>query len=148
MTRSDLLEFMRGHRLAVEASAFPSGAAQAAVVGIAVTDALEIVFDSLESTRKVQNLRKNPRVAFVVGGWTPGDERTVQYEGVADEPEGAERELLKEVYFRAFPDGRDRQSWPGLVYIRARPRWIRYSDYNKDPPEIIEFDMKWLDAAE
>jgi hypothetical protein len=104
-----------------------------------VTEDFEVFFDTLESTRKVQNLRLNPKIAFVIGGLTPGDERTAQYEGVADEPSGPELDRLKELYFQSFPDGRHRQGWPGLTYIRARPTWIRYSDYNQSPPEIVEF---------
>jgi hypothetical protein len=139
MTRSELLQFMRGHSLAVQSSVSPSATPQAAVVGIVVTDDFEVFFDTLAVSRKMYNLRRNPRIAFVIGGLTHGDERTVQYEGVADEPEGAELERLKELYFIRFPDGRERQSWPGLVYVRARPTWIRYSDFNRAPPEIVEF---------
>jgi general stress protein 26 len=135
---------MRTHSLAVQTSVSSSGAPQAAVVGFVATDDLEIVFDALDSTRKVQNLRRNPRIAFVIGGLNHGDERTVQYEGVADEPAGAELERLKAVYFAQFPDGRERQRWPGLVYVRARPTWIRYSDYNRAPPEIVEFRLDAL----
>jgi hypothetical protein len=80
----------------------------------------------------------------VIGGTTIGDERSAQYEGVADEPTGAELQRLKDVYFESFPDGRDRQSWPGITYIRARATWIRYSDFNQGPPEIIEFDAATL----
>jgi hypothetical protein len=89
----------------------------------------------------MHNLRRNPRIAFVIGGLTNGDERTVQYEGVADEPGGAELERLKEFYLIRFPDGRERQGWRGLVYVRARPTWIRYSDFNRTPPEIVEFGV-------
>jgi hypothetical protein len=138
MTPSELLQFLRGHSLAVQASVSPSAAPQAAVVGIVVTDDFEVFFDTLDVTRKVHNLRRNPRIAFVVGGLTGGDERTVQYEGVADEPAGAELERLKELYFTRFPDGRERQSWRGLIYVRARPTWVRYSDFNRNPPEIVE----------
>ena len=28
--------------------------------------------------------------------------------------------------------------WPDLIYVRVRPTWIRYSDYNVDPPQIVE----------
>jgi hypothetical protein len=139
MTRSELLQFMRGHSLAVQASVSPAGAPQAAVVGMVVTDDFEVFFDTLDLTRKMHNLRQNPKIAFVIGGLTDGDERTVQYEGVADEPVGDELERLKELYFSRFPDGRERQSWRGLVYVRARPTWIRYSDFNRTPPEIVEF---------
>src|SRR5215813_3719683 len=139
MTLAELLQFIRAHSLAVQVSVAPSGAPQAAVMGIVVTDDFQIFFDTLDRSRKVQNLRQNPRIAFVIGGLTKGDERTVQYEGLADEPKGAELERLKELYFKRFPDGRERQSWPGLVYLRAKPTWIRYSDFNQSPPQIVEF---------
>jgi general stress protein 26 len=134
-----LLEFVRLHRLAVQTSVSTVGAPQAAVVGFAVTDQFEIVFDTLESSRKAENLRQRPRVALVIGGWVPGDERTVQYEGVVDEPSGSELERLKDAYYAVYPDGPSRLSWPGLIYVRIRPTWVRYSDYNRDPPEIVVF---------
>src|SRR5215468_11062787 len=139
MHAADLLSFLREHRLAAEASVSGSAGAQAAVVGFAISDAFEIVFDTLDSTRKVANLRQNPKLAFVIGGFTPGDERSAQYEGLADEPAGAELERLTEVYYNVYPDGRARRTWLGLIYVRVRPTWIRYRHYNLDPPEIIEF---------
>jgi Pyridoxamine 5'-phosphate oxidase len=134
MKPEDLLRFLKEHRLAVEASVSPSLTAQAAVVGFAISEEFEIIFDTLDSTRKVPNLRQNPRLAFVVGGLLPGDERTAQYEGIADEPTGTELERLTEIYYGVYPEGRARRSWPGLIYVRVRPTWIRYSDYNVDPP--------------
>ena len=144
MDTKRLLEFMRSHRLAVQATASPDGHPQAAVVGYAVTDKFEIVFDTLASTRKAQNLRSNPKLAFVIGGLRKGDERTMQYEGVADEPSGAELERLKRTYYEVFPDGPSRLSWPGLTYVRVRPLWIRYSDYNTNPPVILELSPEEL----
>jgi len=70
MTRPELLQFLRDHSLAVQASLSLSVAPQAAVVGIVVTDYFEVFFDTLESSRKVQNLRRNPRIALVIGGLT------------------------------------------------------------------------------
>jgi hypothetical protein len=40
--------------------------------------------------------------------------------------------------------GRERQTWPGITYVRTRPTWIRYSDFNPDPPKIIEFGRREL----
>ena len=139
MTRDALLEFVRSEKYAVQTSVSAAGSPQAAVVGIAVTDAFEIVFDTVSSSRKAQNLRGNHRIAFVIGGTRDGDERTVQYEGIADEPVGAELVRLQQVYFACFPDGRDRLSWPGLTYVRVKPTWIRYSNFGANPPEIVEF---------
>jgi len=144
MTRDELLTFMRTERYAVQASVSPTSHSQAAVVGIAVADTFEIVVDTLEVSRKATSLRANPAVAFVIGGTRDGDERTVQYEGVADEPSGAELRRVQEIYFDVFPDGRERLTWPGCIHIRVKPTWIRYSDYNVQPPAIIEFDVASL----
>ena len=144
MTPSELLRFMRTQHLAVQASCAPDGGTQAALVGIAVTDAFEIVFDTLEMTRKARNLRAQPRTAFVLGGWIAGDERTVQFEGIADEPAGADLERVKESYYATWPDGRTRAAWPGLTYFRVRPAWIRFSDFNSGPPQVIEFSADQL----
>lgn len=135
MTRDDVLRFLRPHRLGVVATMSPDGEPQSAVVGIAVTEELEIVFDTLSTTRKCRNLRRHPTISVVVG-WD--EEITVQYEGVADEPSGAELERLKKSYFAVYPDGIDRQRWDGITYFRIRPTWIRYSDFNPEG-RIAEF---------
>ena len=142
-----ILEFLRSRRLAVQASVSVSNRPQAAVVGYAVTDRFEIVFDTVTSTRKAHNLRHNNRIALVIGGLLEGEDKTVQYEGIADEPSGEELEALKRVYYAAYPDGPSRLSWPGLVYVRVRPTWIRYSDYTANPPEIVEFTADILTNA-
>ena len=120
MDPRQLLDFLRQHRLAVESSVSVADCPQAAVVGFAVTDELEIIFDTLQSTRKAQNVRRNSQVALVIGGWNAGDERTVQFEGIADEPSGAELERLKSIR-AAYPDGPSRLSSPGLICLRVRP---------------------------
>jgi pyridoxine/pyridoxamine 5'-phosphate oxidase len=146
MNRTDLLKFMRTQTNVVQATVSPDGSPQAAVVGIAVTDQFEIVFDSLETTRKALNLLKNPKITFVIGGLIPGDERTLQYEGVVDRPSGVELEALKAIYYAKFPSGPTRLAWLGLIYLRARPTWIRYTDFGKKPIERIELDSGQLKA--
>jgi general stress protein 26 len=135
VTTAELLRFLKKHRLGVPSTVSPEGEPEAAVVGIAVTDRLEIVFDTLSTTRKCANLRHSPKIAFVVG-WD--EEITVQLEGIADEPAGAERDRILEAYFAAYPDGRDRLKWPGITHFRVRPVWARYSDFNPGG-QIVEF---------
>jgi hypothetical protein len=139
VTRAAVLEFMRCHSLAVQASVSAAGAPQAAVVGFVVTDDFEIFFDTVDTTRKVANLRCNARCSLVIGGMLDGDERTVQVDGTADEPQGADLERLKQIYLGRFPNGLDRQHWRGLTYVRVRPQWLRFSDFNQSPPAITEF---------
>jgi uncharacterized protein YhbP (UPF0306 family) len=108
VTRAALLEFLRTHRLAVQASVSGARGAQAAVVGIAVTDEFELIFDTLETTRKAQNIAREPRVALVIGGTREGEEQTVQYEGVADRLSGTDLTALQKFYQSVFADGRER----------------------------------------
>ena len=148
MTRRRLLEFMRAHVYAVQASVGASGTPQGAVVGIVVTDDFEIFFDTMNDSRKAMNLRRSHAVAFVIGGTQAGDERTVQYEGSADEPGGVDLQRLQAVYFERFPDGRERQRLPGCLYFRVRPAWIRYSNFSRTPPEIVEVTSEQLRSSE
>jgi pyridoxine/pyridoxamine 5'-phosphate oxidase len=135
--RDELLQFLRAQPWAVEASVGGRGEPQAAVIGVAVTDRLELVFDTLATSRKATNLRANPRIALVLG-WDDG--QTVQIEGVADEPVGAEVEAAKETYLRRFPDGHERVGLPDITYFRIVPSWIRYSDFRTTPPTIVVFE--------
>jgi len=141
MTRPELVDFLRRYKLAVQASVTPAGAPQAAVIGIGVSDACEIVFDTLTSTRKYRNLVADPRIALVIG-WDHAI--TAQIEGVVDFPSGDELARVREVYFAAYPDGRDRLAWPGITHARVRPTWARYSDFTNDPPLIVELDRDAL----
>jgi len=140
-SRAQVLEFIRSYSLGVQASVSPGRRPQAAVVGFVVTDAFELFFDTTESTRKATNLRVNAHVAFTIGGVGDG-ERTVQYEGVADEPSGGELARLQKLYFSSFPDGPQRLSWPGITYFRVRPTWLRFSDFAAMPPEIVEYSFE------
>jgi general stress protein 26 len=131
MTGSELLAFLRAQKWAVQASVASDGHPQAAVIGVGITDHLEIVFDTMGDTRKAVNLRANPKIALVIG-WD--DAQTVQIDGVADEPTGEVLERVKQAYFAKFPDGRERESWQGIAYFRVHPTWIRYSDFRGNHP--------------
>jgi hypothetical protein len=113
-------------------------------VGIAVTPELEIIFDTVKSSRKFQNLMSNSGCSFVVG-WT--GETTVQYEGQAHQPEGAALAHYQKVYFARWPECRSHLSWPGITYFVVGPTWIRYSDFDQNPPFIEEFTFETSRSA-
>jgi len=136
VTRSDLYGFISGNKLGVLGYLSPQGAPRSALVGIGVTSELEIIFDTVSSSRKYASLIANPAASFAIG-WE--DEVTVQLEGQAFQPTGAELARYQKVYFAAWPDGPDRLSWPGIAYFVVRPQWIRYSDFDRRPPLIEEF---------
>ncbi len=129
---SDFLRLMRGHPLAVVSTVDPSGQPQGALIGVATTDAFDVIFDTVTTSRKHANLLADPRVAVT---FADAHETTLQLEGRAwpvstSAPgDGAYREA----YFAAWPDGRARLAWPTLALWRIEPLWLRYSDFAAGP---------------
>jgi len=137
MKKSDVFALITNFRYGVVGTIGPGGMPQSALVGIAFALELEIIFDTVKSSRKYPNLIAHPACSFVIGGWA--SEQTLQYEGEARELKSGELERYQRIYFERFPDGPARMSWPGIVYFAVRPRWIRYSDFDQTPPLIQEF---------
>lgn len=96
---------------------------QSAVVTIAPTNELKIVFGSLKSARKNKNIKENQNVSMVIG-WDPQVKRTLQLEGVATLLSPEEYETMKNDYLepRKLLEGPERE------YFIITPRWMRYSD--------------------
>lgn len=134
MTHTEIVELLRRHEFAVIASIADDGAPLAALVVVAVSEHLEIVFDTLTVSRKFHNIVRDRRVALVISK----GELTIQIEGHADVPGGDDLERLQQVYFATFPDGRERVAWPDITWLRVRPTWIRVADYAASPPVITE----------
>lgn len=95
----------------------------------------------------MQNLRRNRNIGFVIGELTPGDERTVQYNGVSDEPSGAELERLKELYFSRLPDGRERQTWRGFLYGARAAALDSIQRLQSSSARIVEFTASQLERT-
>ena len=144
MTKAEIYQFIAKQKLGVLGTLSSGGSPQSALVGIAVTPELEIIFDTVKSSRKFQNLMSNPGCSFVVG-WT--GELTVQHEGEAHQPEGAALAHYQEAYFARWPECRSHLSWPGITYFVVRPRWIRYSDFDQNPVCIEEFTFETSGSA-
>jgi hypothetical protein len=146
LTRAEAYQFIRARRFAVISTTMEDGWPESALIGIAVTRGLEIIFDTTDATRKCANLRRDPRASLVIG-WRgdyiahTGGYQTMQYCGTADELKGAELERLLPTYFDAHPEGHSRENWPGLTYFRIRPRWLRYSTYYR-PRAIAELTIE------
>lgn len=138
--RKTLHDFIARQRYAVVSTVSERQRPEAALVGVAVTPDLELVFETTDATRKFANLKRNPHLAAVLGE----DQQTLQYEGIVDEPVGREREALLKIFFEAWPDLRAHQDWPGLTYFRVKPTWIRFSSYYR-PRHVDEIVFEIAD---
>jgi general stress protein 26 len=140
MTDAEAREAIRAtiheQKIGALATVDAAGQPHAAAMGAAITPSLDLIFDTLTATRKVADLHTSPACAWAFWNGPIG----IQYEGVA-EPLPADSPLIEDVYWAAFPDGRSRQSWPGLTYYRVRPRWIRYCDFSQKPNRIHELSF-------
>jgi len=74
-------QFIAQQKLGVVSTINSENKPESAVVGIAVSENLEIIFDTVKASRKYRNIIRDPHVAFVIG-WD--NEITVQYEGIAE----------------------------------------------------------------
>ena len=126
MDEVDLIEYVRSHPDAVVATLGPHGEPQAAHLPVIATAMGELVFDARDDSRKVANIRRDPRVAVVLGG---PDGTTVQVQGVADEPTGDDLVRCADAYAAVFA-GSSIGS-PGIVVVRVTPDWTRFGDYRR-----------------
>ena len=135
MTKTELYDFLATQSLGVVSYSAPTFAPQSALVAVAASSELELIFDTVKSSRKYANLVARPACCFVIG-WQ--GETTVQYEGLAQELSGSDLATYKQIYFAKFADAPLRESWTGIVYFVVRPTWIRFCDYDKRPPRVEE----------
>src|ERR1700740_655142 len=76
-----IYQFISQNKLAVVSTIGKDGKPESALVGIAVSTNLELIFDTVETSRKYHNILANKHVSVVVG-WD--NETTLQYEGEAE----------------------------------------------------------------
>lgn len=107
-------------------------------MGLVVTPALEVVFETLDTSRKYRNLQANPAVSFVIR--CPGS-ASVQYEGWACVLKASVEDEYHNRYLRHWPEAQARQHWPGLVCVVTQPVWIRHTDASRAPHGHAEFDF-------
>ncbi len=124
LSRQKALDFLNRCSLGAVATTSDKGP-ELALVDFAVNDELALVFQTIQTTRKCVNLRADPRIAFMA--WEGN--QTLQYEGIADEPDEYDMKPLLDVFFARNPQALNQRGWPGLVYFRVRPKWIRLSEY-------------------
>ena len=125
-----LYEFIKKHKLAVIATTDGNGRPEAAVIGVAVDKNLEIICGTYNTSRKYLNLKKNARVALVIG-WEKA--QTVQYEGIAEELDENEAEQALDTILAKTPSAARYVEREYKVVYRIKPSWIRFSDLSKDP---------------
>lgn len=114
---------------------------EAATIYYVVDEDFNFYFLSESNSRKVENFRKNPHVALVVG--TEDAPVTAQIEGDVSQLENGEEfmekfEELEKVshqgeYKPVLESLKDR---PGGVIYKIKPTWLRWTDFRESSGEM------------
>ena len=136
--RDKLKNFVQQQGLMVLSTVAVDGKPESATLECALTDDLEIIFDTFHHFRKYENLLARPNVSAVFG-WR--DDITVQYEGRAEELSGKLLEYYQGFYLRKIPSARKFAEMPDISWFRVTPKWARYTDVSLDPWETFELDL-------
>ncbi len=134
MQRTDALAFLKNHSLGTLATLSTEGTPRARVLYYACDESLSLYFLTLANTRKVADIRANPKAAFVV---TDAEKnQTLQIEGVFEEITDTATfgPILSELSGRLFPE--ESQAAPIThmdsakpVFFKLVPTWIRFGDF-------------------
>ena len=113
-----------------------TGFPESALVGFSSTEDLDIVFRSLNPSRKNQNIKKDSKVSMVIGfgesGWS------LQIEGVANILTKEDSTLLRERHCQKLPVYKKFEDNDQNEYFMIKPLWFRYSDLSVNPVEVWE----------
>ncbi|MEA2701564.1 MAG: hypothetical protein QOE22_273 [Candidatus Parcubacteria bacterium] len=138
--KKKILAFLNLHKLTVISTVdTENNKPEAACVAFAEKENLDLIFGTLNNSRKYKNLQTNQNVSFVIG-WS--DELgTVQYEGIARELSGDEAQengeimAIKKEKVRGYLTREDNR------FFLVKPTWIRFVDKGISPEEVSEVNL-------
>lgn len=135
--------FVDASPLGVVATVDAEGRPEAALLGLAVTPAGDLLFDARADSRKMTNIARTPQVAVVIG--CTGDV-SLQVEGDAVVESGAARTAAAALYEGRFPGSHALAD--GFSIVRVRPRWIRHYDAGVEPAVVVEGAPVWAEQEQ
>ncbi len=137
-TKEMLLRFIKKQKLAVISTVSSENKPDAAVIEFGVSDSLDIYFETFNTSRKYRNLQNNNNVCLVTG-W---DENiTVQYHGMAQKVTADLSNVSQLAYWAKNEKAQKWEMREGVSYFKIVPYWIRYTDLNVEPWNVIEISL-------
>lgn len=136
--RKLISEYIRTQILGVIATVKEDNTPEAALIALTEIDHLELVFGTYSTTRKYQNLIKNPYVAITFGN-SVEEAISVQYEGVVKELLGAEIDRPRTLHLLKNPRSAKYAYKPEQRWFKVIPTWVRYVSLATDPQ--VEFEI-------
>lgn len=133
-TKEEALAFLKAHSLATLATVSPDGHPRARLIYYVCDDSLNLYFLSLGNTRKVSDIRANPKAAIVVSG--DDKTHTLQIEGVFEEMTDTATfgPVITELSRNLFPENAPEAPITHMdkgkpVFFKFVPTWIRWGNF-------------------
>lgn len=136
----EIIDFIKSQWISVLAVEMMDGSPHAATIHFAFNeDTNTFLFETYRPYRKCEALfgRVASRASLVVG-FNENDRKTLQIDGeVQILHSDTERMLFSKIYFKKFPNKKEKSSDPKFVFFSLTPKWWRYTDWDSPSGKII-----------
>lgn len=119
----------------------PDGFPHGAVLHYSCKNNPLTLFFSTENTSKKSEglLDGKGKKASVVVGFSEEEWITLQMDGeVRAILDPKELKEVKEIHYAKHPDSKQYENDPATLFLSFTPNWWRFTDYNTDPPTIVD----------
>ena len=135
ITESKIIDILNENRCCILATAAKNSKPESSVMSWTyITDKLYMSTEA--ATRKISNIRVNPNVSIVF--WKTDGSVELQLEGTAKIIANSEVPALINKCLAINPALETHINSKSLIWFEIEPTWYRYSDFAKQPPEIID----------
>lgn len=135
-----VLEFIKKNRVSALATVLAHGSPHTAVMHYShLVNPLELYFSVDKTSVKCQFLLKRKEgKASVVIGFSEQEWITVQIDGLISIVDNREKlRRIKTIHYKKNPSSKEFENDPNTIFLIFKPKWIRYTDFNFEPPNII-----------
>ena len=137
--KKEVLDYLKSQRVGVLAVEMLDGSPHAATMHFAHTeDPLLFYFETSHEYRKTEPLfvRETTRASLVIGS-SEEEMKTLQLDGTVQLLKSDESELFDSVYFKKFPDKREKYKDQKLSLFKFVPTWWRFTDWTTPQGKTI-----------
>lgn len=136
-----IIKFLANNKVCSLTTLLPNGSPHAAALHYShKNEPLELYFSTENTSLKCQALLKGDLTkASVVVGFSEEEWITLQMDGEAKAIfDKDELKAVQIMHYSKHPDSKKYKDDPETIFLKFTPKWLRYTDYNKDPAEVLE----------
>jgi len=133
--KNQILETIKKNSLCILSTVSSDNKSESAVMAYSIKDDFTFIMSTEPNTRKYSNILSHSSVSIIVGGV---DSPSIQIDATAKIVDGEIANGLKDFALAQHPELKDYLS-DTVKFIEIKTNWLRYTDFSKNPPEIVEF---------